>query len=90
MELKITTVRALDFEARTGRDMLKVLKEAEKSNEISLRDVIDLFISCGDGYTPDMFDEWVASFTDKVEAVFAAVAKYFGADVKKGASKPKK
>lgn len=89
MELKVTTLRALAFEEATGKDMLEVLQEVEKTNQIKLKDIISLFIACGEGYDAEMFDEWDEPFMDKVSKVMNAVGQYFGAG-KKGVGKKSK
>lgn len=90
MELKVTTERALDFEARTGKDMLNVLHNIEKTNEVKIREIVDLFIACGENYTVAMFDAWDKPFMSKVQDIMNAVGKYFGTQKKSAGSKAKK
>lgn len=76
MELKLTTKRALAYEAKTGHDIMQKCQEISKTGEVSLKDVVDLFEAMGDGYTVDDFDNWDASFVDKATAIFNAVTEF--------------
>lgn len=76
MKLKLTTLRALQFEKRTGKDIVKVLKKISDTGEVSVVEIVELFSALGDDYTPEKFDEWEASFTEKAEAIIQAVAVY--------------
>lgn len=87
MELKVTTMRALEFEEKTGQDIIEVMKEIGETSEIKVRTVVALFEACGENYTVEKFDEWDASFTEKSTAILTAVADYIGTakkSVKKG------
>lgn len=78
MKLKLTTKRALEFQKRTGKDLMRLLNEVDKTEVIELSDAVELFCCLGDGYTVDDFDAWDASFGDKLTAILQAVADYFG------------
>lgn len=84
MELKLTTKRVLEFEDRTGKDVMKLLQSIAESGTVSVRDVVDLFIACGENYTVEMFDAWDASFVHKSEAIMKAVADFMGTGSKAG------
>lgn len=76
MNLKLTTKRAIEFEKRTGKDLLKALEEIAQSGKISLNDIVELFIALGDNYTIEMFDAWEASLVDKLNAIVMAIKEY--------------
>lgn len=76
MYLKLTAKRAMEFEARTGKDLLIALKEVAETGEITMKLMIELFISMGDGYTVDDFDKWDASYKDKATAIMNAVKEF--------------
>nr|DAH56649.1 MAG TPA: tail tube protein [Caudoviricetes sp.] len=78
MELRLTTKRVLEFENRTGKDVLKLLQEIAKTNEVSIKDIVELFIACGENYTVEMFDMWDIPFVEKTQAIMDAVSKYLG------------
>lgn len=90
MELKLTTKRILEFEERTGKDVLDLLQNIAKTNRVSVKDMVELFIACGEGYTLEMFEAWEASFMEKSEAILNAVAKYLGNASSTKVSKAKK
>ncbi len=77
MKLEITTKRALEFEERTGKDIIELLKSMQKTKSFKIRDVVDLFIACGENYTVDMFDSWDVPMADKVTEIMKAVEVYF-------------
>lgn len=76
MKLKLNTVRALQYEERTGKDILVFLEGVAKTNEIKIRDIVDLFMAMGDGYTVEDFDKWDKPYIDKVNAILEAVKEY--------------
>ncbi len=76
MELKLTTLRALAFEEKTGKDLLKFIQGVSESNEIGLKDIIELFIALGKDYTIEMFDAWDLPLLAKTEAILKAVEEY--------------
>ena len=78
MELKLTTKRALEFEARTGQDLIEFVKAVGETGRITVKAILDLFEACGEGYTVEVFDAWEASFTEKAEAIMNAVKEYIG------------
>lgn len=80
MELKVTTKRVLAYEEKTGKDLFEFLKTVEETDKIKVRDLVELFEICGEGYTVDVYDAWEATFIDKCEAIFNAIGKYFGTD----------
>ena len=80
MELKMTTLRALKFEEKSGKDLIDFLKQVGDTGKISVKDIVLLFEACGDGYTVEMFDQWDANFTEKVTAIMEAVKVFIGAD----------
>lgn len=76
MELKLTTPRALDYEKRTGKDIVVFLKQVADTNMITVREAVDLFIAMGDGYTVEDFDNWDAPYNEKLVALMEAVKDY--------------
>lgn len=76
MELKLTTLRALEYEKRTGKDIVVFLKEVAESNIITVREAVDLFIAMGDGYTADDFDKWDVPYNEKLTLLMGAVKDY--------------
>ena len=80
MELKITTKRALEFEERTGKDLVELLQQINKTGKFKVRDILDIFVACGEGYDTDKFDSWDVPLYDKVKEIMKAVEKYFGTE----------
>ncbi len=76
MDLKLTAKRAMEFETRTGVDLLIYLKSVAETGEISMKMLIELFKAMGDNYTVDDFDNWDAPYTVKVAAVMNAVKEF--------------
>lgn len=76
MELKLTTKRALEYERRTGVDIIEKLEEISKSGSVKIKDVVDLFLAMGDNYTVEMFDQWDKPFVEKATDVVNAVLLY--------------
>jgi len=76
MELKLTTVRALKYEEKTGNDILEFMKKVADTGLIKIKDVLELFMACGEGYNETTFDAWDASFSEKAVAVMEAVKVY--------------
>lgn len=76
MELKLTTKRALEYEERTGKDLFKFLQEVAKTEEVTIKDIVELFIAMGDNYTVEVFDAWDIPFKEKVVAVMTAAKEY--------------
>lgn len=76
MELKLTTKRALEYERRTGVDIIEKLEEISKSGSVKIKDVVDLFLAMGDNYTVEMFDQWDKPFVEKATDVVNAVLVY--------------
>ena len=76
MNLKLTAKRAMEFEARTGVDLLIYLKQVAETGEISMKMLIELFMAMGDNYTVDTFDNWDAAYTVKVTAIMNAVKEF--------------
>lgn len=76
MELKLTTKRALEFERRTGVDIIEKLEEISKSGSVKIKDVVDLFLAMGDNYTVEMFDQWDKPFVEKATDIVNAVLVY--------------
>lgn len=70
--------RALQYEERTGNDLLKFLEEVGKTNVIGLKDLIDLFQALGEGYDVETFDAWDVPFPEKAEKIMLAVGEYLG------------
>lgn len=79
MKLELNTKRALKFEERTGVDLIQLLRQIHDTQTFKLRDIVDLFIACGDDYTVEMFDSWDAPLSDKVNQIIAAIDAYFEA-----------
>lgn len=76
MELKLTTKRALEYERRTGVDIIEKLEEISKTGSVKIKDVVDLFLAMGDNYTVEMFDQWDKPFVEKATDVINAVLEY--------------
>lgn len=76
MELKLTTKRALEYEKRTGVDIIEKLEEISKTGSVKIKDVVDLFLAMGDNYTVEMFDQWDKPFVEKATDVINAVLEY--------------
>lgn len=76
MELKITTARALEYEARTGVDIVEKMKEIGETGVIKVKDTVELFKACGENYTVEMFDAWDVSFAEKAKMIVEAVKIY--------------
>ena len=80
MELKLTTVGALAFEERTGRDILETLGDiasaAEAGRTPKLKQLVDIFCSMGKDYNVEMFDEWEAPLQEKIIAISEAAKVY--------------
>lgn len=76
MELKLTTKRALEYERRTGVDIIEKLEEISKTGSVKIKDVVDLFLAMGDNYTVEMFDQWDKPFVEKATDVVNAVLLY--------------
>lgn len=76
MELKLTTARAIEYEERTGKDLLAFLEEVTRTNCIGVRDTIEIFKSMGEGYNAATFDAWDLPFVDKLKAIMNAVKEY--------------
>lgn len=76
MELKLTTKRALEFERRTGVDIIEKLEEISKSGSVKIKDVVDLFLAMGENYTVEMFDQWDKPFVEKATDIVNAVLIY--------------
>ena len=77
MDLKLTTKRALEFENKTGKDLLVFLQEVANAGAMSVKDTIDLFAAMGENYTVDVFDEWDEPFTEKIVQMMSAVEEYY-------------
>lgn len=84
MELKLTTKRALEFEKRTGVDVIEKLETISKSGSVKIKDVVDLFIAMGDNYTVEMFDQWDKPFVEKATDIVNAVLIYAQGTVEEG------
>nr|DAW41955.1 MAG TPA: hypothetical protein [Caudoviricetes sp.] len=80
MELKLTTVRAMKFEERTGRDILDTLNSlstaAQEGRTPTLRQLLDIFSAMGDNYDAETFDAWDVPLVDKIYAIADAVQVY--------------
>lgn len=76
MELKLTTVRALAYEKKTGQDILNKVQQIAKDGFISLKDTLDLFEALGEDNTVEKFDAWDAPLADKMVAIVDAVREY--------------
>ncbi len=76
MELKLTTKRALEFEAKTGKDVLDTVMEMADSGKVRVKDVVNLFEAMGENYTVEVFEAWDLPFVEKAEKILEAVAKY--------------
>lgn len=87
MELKLTTKRALEFEERTGKDIMVFLQEVAQTGKIGVKDIVEIFCSLGEGYTVEVFDAWDATFTEKCEAIMKAIQEYVRGSRKKTAKK---
>lgn len=76
MELKLTTKRALEYEKRTGVDVIEKLETISKSGSVKIKDVVDLFLAMGENYTVEMFDQWDKPFVEKATDIVNAVLEY--------------
>ncbi len=76
MELKLTTKRALEYERRTGVDIIEKLEEISKSGTVKIKDIVDLFLAMGDNYTVEMFEQWNKPFVEKATDIINAVLIY--------------
>lgn len=76
MELKLTTKRAIEYEQRTGEDILQKLEAIAKEGKMSVKDAVEIFKSMGENYTVEMFDAWDASFADKLVAMFQEIGNF--------------
>lgn len=76
MDLKLTTVRALQYEERTGKDIIVFMQQVAETGTIKVRDIVELFMACGENYNETTFDAWDASFTYKATQVIEAVKVY--------------
>lgn len=76
MELKLTTKRALEYEKRTGVDIIEKLKEISESGSVKIKDIVDLFLAMGDNYTVEMFEQWDKPFVEKATDIINAVLVY--------------
>ena len=76
MELKLTTKRALEYQAKTGQDIIAFLQEVSKTNTFTIQEMVDLFSAMGDGYTVEVFDAWDAPFEEKAKELILAVQRY--------------
>lgn len=76
MELKLTTKRALEYETKTGVDIISKLEEISKSGSIKIKDIVALFEAMGENYTVEMFDAWEKPFVDKAADIVNAVLVY--------------
>lgn len=76
MELKLTTKRALEYEKRTGVDIIEKLEEISKSGSVKIKDIVDLFLAMGDNYTVEMFEQWDKPFVEKATDIINAVLVY--------------
>jgi len=83
MELKLTTKRALEFEAKTGKDVLDTVMEIADSGKVRVKDVVNLFEAMGENYTVEVFEAWDLPFVKKAEKILEAVAKYTQGNVEK-------
>lgn len=76
MELKLTTKRALEYEKKTGVDVIEKLEEISKTGSIKIKDVVELFEAMGDNYTVEVFEAWDEPFVDKATKIVNAVLEY--------------
>lgn len=82
MELKLTTKRALEYEERTGVDIIEKLREISESGKVKIRDIVDLFLAMGDNYTVEMFEQWDKPLVEKATDIINAVIVYAQGNVK--------
>jgi len=76
MDLKITTARALEYEERTGSDIVEKMKEIGTTGVIKVKDAVELFKACGEDYTVEKFEEWNVPFVEKATKIVEAVKTY--------------
>lgn len=80
MELKLTTVGALAYEERTGRDILETLGDiasaAQQGRTPKLTQLIDVFCAMGKDYDAQTFDDWEAPLQEKIVAITNAAKEY--------------
>lgn len=83
MELKLTTKRAMAYEAKTGNDIISKMQEISDTGRVTIKDAFQLFEAMGDNNTVEVFDAWDASFVDKTTAIFNEVKRFIGGDTEK-------
>ena len=80
MELKLTTVGALAYEERTGRDILETLgiiaKAASEGRPPKLTHLVDVFCAMGKDYDAQKFDEWDVPLQEKILKITEAAKVY--------------
>lgn len=76
MELKLTTKRALEYEQKTGVDIITKLESIAKEGSIKIKDVVELFEAMGENYTVEMFDQWDKPFVEKANDIVNAILIY--------------
>lgn len=76
MELKLTTKRALEYERKTGTDVITKLESIAKDGSVKIKDVVELFEAMGENYTVEMFDQWDKPFVEKASDIVNAILIY--------------
>lgn len=76
MELKLTTKRALEYEKRTGTDIIEKLSDIAQTGIVKITDVMELFYAMGENYTVEVFDTWNLPFVEKAAKIMEAVTFY--------------
>lgn len=76
MKLELTTKRAIEYEEKTGKDILEFLQEVSKTGKLTIKEVVDLFSAMGEKYTLELFDSWELPLTDKIIAIVEAIKDY--------------
>ncbi len=84
MELKLTTKRALEYEKRTGQDVLDTVMEIAETGRVKVKDVVELFEAMGENYTVEVFEAWDVPFVEKATKVIEAVTAYTQGNVPAG------
>lgn len=76
MELKLNTKRALEYERKTGQDIIEKLESISKEGTVKIKDVVELYLTMGENYTVEMFDQWDKPFVEKAQDIINAILEY--------------
>lgn len=76
LTLKLTTKRALEYEEKTGKDIIEVLQEIAETEVITVKTIVGLFTALGEGYDADTFESWDDTFAGKATKTIEACKEY--------------